>query len=151
MVAKVSTSVGVNRSGIDAAMRAAGQQWGDRVGRRVVTAAKERCPVDEGRLKTSIEYTTKVTNERVTVTVGSPLPYAVYVHEGTGVHGPKGVPIVPKTRQFMKFRYDGKAAVGTTPVEKRGWVFAKSVQGQKPNPFLVNALRDVFPNARQNQ
>jgi len=54
--------------------------------------------------------------------------YALYVHEGTGVHGPAGRPIVPVNAQFLAFEWQG-----------RTW-FLKSVQGQKPNPYADRAI-----------
>lgn len=137
--------VDLHQSTIDAATAAAGQRWGHRIGRRVTNAAKAHCPVDEGRLRASIDYTVDTsTSGRTVVTVGSPLDYAEYFHTGTGIHGPKGTPIVPVSRKALKFRYAGPGGSAAVAKERRGWVFAKSVKGIEPNPFLIDGLRDVL-------
>ena len=78
----------------------------------------------------------------------SPLPYAEYVHEGTGIYGPKGTPIVPVTKKALKFKWDGPGGAVRSK-DKRGYVFAKSVKGQKANPFLARALRTVMGVVRE--
>lgn len=135
-------TVRINRANIAADRSRLGNQWGRRVGRRVQNAARRRAPVDEGTLRNSIEYVVDHRGTRTHITVGSPLPYARYIHEGTGIYGPKGRPIVPTTRQALKFQIKGGSG------RRRGadarWVFAKSVKGVQPNPFLVDALVDVM-------
>lgn len=122
----------------------AARRWADRVGHDVVSEAKQRCPVDEGTLRASITHVTKVGDSSATVVVGSPLPYAEYVHRGTGIHGPYGTPIVPVTREALKFKPKNPAK----SKDKRGYVFAKSVKGQKAQPFLADALRAVMGTIR---
>ncbi|QGJ95812.1 tail completion or Neck1 protein [Gordonia phage EMoore] len=119
-----------------------GERWGDRVGRRVQNAARRRAPVDSGALRNSIEYVVTVGPNRTHVKIGSPLPYARYIHEGTGIYGPQGTPIVPTTRQVLKFQVKGSS--GRRRGRDAPWVFAKSVKGVKPNPFLVDALVEVM-------
>lgn len=61
-------------------------------------------------------------------------PYALAVMKGTGIYGPRGVPITPKRGQYLVFRgRDG------------GLVYAREVRGQRANPFLVNALKAASP------
>lgn len=136
--------VELHHSNIDRAKETAALKWGHKVGRMVTNSAKQKCPVDEGLLRNTIDYTVDTGRERATVTVGTPVHYAKYVHDGTGIHGPHGTPIVPVTAKALKFRYSGPGGSKTTPKEKRGWVFAKSVKGQKPQPFLTDALREVM-------
>ena len=50
---------------------------------------------------------------------------------GTGIHGPKGRKIVPKKGKFLVFE------------GKDGLVFARSVEGMKPQPFLRPAFNKV--------
>lgn len=58
--------------------------------------------------------------------------YGIYVHEGTGVYGPKGMPIIirPKNKAVLKFKIGNRN------------VFAKQVinPGQRPNPFYQRAV-----------
>ncbi|AYR02666.1 hypothetical protein J1765_gp29 [Gordonia phage Gaea] len=140
-------TVRLNRQVIAAEQSRLGMEWGRRVGRRVQNAARRRAPVDEGTLRNSIEYVVDVRGTRTHVTIGSPLPYARYIHEGTGIYGPKGTPIVPVTRQALKFQVKG--ASGRRRGGDAKWVFAKSVRGIKPNPFLVDALVDVMGSLTQ--
>lgn len=121
----------------------AARRWADRIGNRIVAEARQQCPVDEGTLRASITHVTRVKGKRARVIVGSPLDYAAYLHSGTGVHGPKGTPIVPVTRKALKFKWDGPGGAVRSK-DKRGFVFAKSVQGVKPNPFLADALETVM-------
>lgn len=58
-------------------------------------------------------------------------PYAKWVHDGTGVYGPKGVPYGPRTAPFMRFFWEGK------------WHKRKTVQGQAPQPYLRQAVEEA--------
>lgn len=55
------------------------------LGVRVSNRAKERCPVDTGRLRSSIGVTQPLSlgGRRLVVRVGTNVRYAVFVHEGT--------------------------------------------------------------------
>lgn len=142
-------TVRINHGNIDAAKARIGYQWGHRVGRRVQNAAKKRAPVDEGTLRASIDYVVGVTPAGTHVTIGSPLDYARYIHEGTGIYGPKGQPITPVTRQVLKFQVKG--STGKRRGKDAQWVFAKSVKGIRPNPFLVDALIDVMGSVQRRR
>lgn len=135
--------VKLNRRAMNADTKRAATRWANRIGNRIVAEARQTCPVDEGTLRASITHVAKVKGKTATVVVGSPLPYAEYLHAGTGVHGPKGTPIVPVEREALKFKWDGPGKA-TRSKDKRGFVFAKSVQGVKPNPFLADALENVM-------
>ena len=111
---------------------------GNQIGRAVVRVGKQECPVDEGTLRSSISHVVEVGTTSVKVIVGSPLPYAQFVHEGTGIYGPTGTPIRPTRAKNLKFR------AGKGPKSKRQWVTVPQVKGQKPNPFLVRALTAVM-------
>lgn len=107
--------------------------------RRVQNRAQRNVKVDEGHLRNSVDHAVGVFGARVIGRVGTPLIYGLYLHEGTGVHGPRGRPIVPIRRKFLRFEVkSGTAAVGRRPV-----VFAKSVAGVKGDKWLVRALRVV--------
>lgn len=142
----------LHHANIDAAMNRAAVQWGDRVGQAIVNQARANCPTDDGRLKASIAHLVTLGNDRVTIRVGSPLEYAKWVHRGTGIYGPHGKPIVPVTAKALKFR-TGKMmgplprGVKNAPKNRRPFVFAKSVKGSPPSPFLSDALKDVFGSA----
>jgi hypothetical protein len=65
------------------------------------------------------------------VSVGTDLGYARFVHDGTGIFGPKHHYIVPKHGKFLVFTPRGELVA----------VFAKRVKGMEPNPFLRDALK----------
>ena len=54
--------------------------------------------------------------------------YALWVHDGTGVYGPRGTPIVPRTATHLVFEWQG-----------REWRL-RSVKGQQPNPYADRAM-----------
>lgn len=61
--------------------------------------------------------------------VGFNVFYGLFVHEGTGIYGPKGSPIVPIKSKFLRFK-----------IKHGRYIYAKSVKGMQPNPFLRDAL-----------
>ena len=106
---------------------------------------------DTGALAASLEPTVNVYGKLVVGRVGTPLEYARYIHEGTGIYGPKHTPIRPVTAKALRFKPGrmigplpaGKA--GTSPEDRGGFVFARSVKGIPPHPFLIEALERVSP------
>jgi hypothetical protein len=63
--------------------------------------------------------------------------YALYVHDGTGLYGPKKTVIRPKNAKALVFK---SKVYGAKRGKFAGKVVVKSVKGMKPNPFLANAL-----------
>lgn len=117
-------------------MRAAAEARAEAIAQEIVNEARANCPVDNGALRASISSTVAVNGDRCKITVGSPLEYAAYVHEGTGIYGPKNSPIVPVSRDFLRFIPKGGSE----------YVFARSVKGMKPRPFLADAIQTVMGN-----
>lgn len=104
-----------------------------RRGKKVEAAAKrnlERDPrrINNGTLRSSINTRLITVGGQLAVQVGTNLYYAIYVHNGTGIYGPKGTVIRPLTAKALRWRGKG------------GYVFATYVKGMKPNPFLKDAL-----------
>ncbi len=87
-------------------------------GQLVENEAKKNCPVDDGILRASITH--EVDEENLSVTIGSNVEYAPYVHEGTGIYHPEG----------RKTAWKYTTADGQTYIS----------HGQKPNPFLRDAV-----------
>lgn len=76
----------------------------------------------------------KIIKESVTESIIAALvEYASYLEFGTGIFGPAGQPIVAKGNA-MKFEYQGKT------------VFAKSILGQPPQPFLRGSVWYIMDN-----
>lgn len=64
---------------ISAALRGPAQLLLSDIGRKTTNMAKSLCPVDTGRLRSSITYEV----EDLTVRIGSDVEYAIYVEMGT--------------------------------------------------------------------
>jgi phage gpG-like protein len=86
--------------------------------------------VDTGRLRASISTVLVTRDGKPAVLVGTNVNYARWVHDGTGIYGPAGRPIVPRRAKRLRFR----------PKGSRKFVYARQVRGMVPNPFLRNAL-----------
>ncbi len=88
-----------------------------------------RCPVDTGDLAQSITAQITDQGDRVEGVVGTGIDYAVYVHEGTGIHARH-----PELgRQNVPWEYRDELGI------------RQITSGIKPNPFLeeaFNAKRD---------
>jgi hypothetical protein len=105
-----------------------------RVGLQVETRAKTLCPVDSGYLRSSINTRLAVEKAVPVVYVGSHVEYALWVHEGTGIYGPRHTPIRPIHGKYLVFKPKGSTRT----------VYAKQVRGMRGRPFLAQALRDVL-------
>lgn len=109
---------------VHAVFRRLTDPWLVIVGNRVLTEASVRCNVDTGTLRASLY----LSMETLGFKVGSTLPYAIYVHEGTRPHV-----IRPNTARALRFEGAG------------GVVFAKKVNhpGYRGNPFIREAMEAV--------
>lgn len=86
--------------------------------------------IDTGRLRASIAAALVTRNGAPAVLVGTNVFYAKWIHDGTGVHGPRHARIVPKRAKFLRFRPKGSSR----------FVYRRSVAGMVRNQFLKNAL-----------
>lgn len=107
-----------------------------RRGLNVETRAKQALSepprrIDTGRLRASIGTTQVYRNGLPGARVGTTVYYAIFVQRGTGLYGPKRRRIYPKRAQFLRFKPKGASH----------YVYARSVKGMKPNPFLTRGLR----------
>lgn len=126
----------LNSSEIDRILRSeAGPVARDlmRRGLLVESAAKRRISsnpmrVDTGRLRSSITHVLTTQGTNLQVRVGTNVFYALYIHDGTGIYGPRHRMIKPVRAQMLHW------------VGKSGEVFARQVRGIPPNPFLKDAL-----------
>ena len=84
-------------------------------------------PVDTGFLKNSINV--EITDTEIHINM--PL-YGLFLEYGTGIYGPLGRPITPKEKKALKFKIGGKI------------VFAKSVKGMTPRPFVRPVFHQKF-------
>jgi len=88
--------------------------------------------VNTGRLRGSIRTTLVSVAGKPAVRVGTTVFYALYVHDGTGLYGPKHSLIYPRKKKVLRW----KASYG----KKGGYAYARYTRGMRPNPFLKNAL-----------
>lgn len=112
---------------------------------RVESAAKLRCPVDMGRLRSSITHQIVIEHRLGTQVpvgqVGTNVEYAMMVHNGTGIYGPRGAPIVPTHARVMVFT--SRTATRGSSVQTRrpgARVYVRQVAGQRGRPFLKQGL-----------
>lgn len=100
--------------------------------RRLQAYAREYAPVDKGPLRSSItaDVASFPAGNRVTGTVGSPLPYAIWQESGTGIYGPRGGMIKSPTGRLLKFKPKGSPHV----------ISKYEVRGVRPTRFLTRAL-----------
>ena len=111
----------------------------------VLSKAKEKAPRAQGTLSGSINYKIRREGPFAVATVGTNVKYAPYQEYGTGVYGPRGVPITPKNKRVLAWRTGSKSFMGM----KYGgqWHFAKSVKGVRPKKFMQSGLE--FLQSRQ--
>lgn len=142
-MADVRVSGRVDSAAVRALVREAAEKDLRRRGQRVLNAAKTGCPVDEGRLKNSLALELVSGPGGVPVArIGTNLPYAIFVHEGTGVYAGNG-PITPKRASVLRWPVKNNSGSGRRRYKAgktAGFAFAKSVKGVPARPFLRNAL-----------
>lgn len=105
------------------------------IGVAVVNEAKDKAPVDTGELQASIGIIKENESEIIIGHKANPHLkteggwfYPALVHEGTGLFGAKKKRIKPK-----------KAKALNTP-----YGYVKSIAGQKAQPYLSDAAKDVL-------
>lgn len=86
--------------------------------------------IDTGRLRSSITTVPSTRNGELAVLIGTNVKYAIFVHGGTGLYGPRHQVIRPRRGRYLRFKVRGRAR----------YVYAKSVKGMRPNTFLASAL-----------
>jgi hypothetical protein len=104
-----------------------------RRGRKVQRHAQRNVNSRTGALARSIKVRLAMEAGAPGVDVYTDLYYSLWVHDGTGIYGPRGRPIRPRRARYMVFRGSG----GTM-------VYARSVRGQRANPYLRDALRSAL-------
>lgn len=106
-----------------------------RRGKKVESAAKRRISVSPKRVETGnlrSRIDARLFSYRWTYgsRIGTNVFYALWVHNGTGLYGPRHMKILPKKGKYLRFVPKGSSEA----------VFARSVKGMRPNPFLKDAL-----------
>jgi hypothetical protein len=101
-----------------------------RRGELIKLRAQELVGVDTGRLRASIYVRNFTILGNPAVVIGFGTRYGQFHHNGTGLWGPFHRRITPKTAGALVFKPKGSSRT----------VFAASVRGSKPNPFLRDAI-----------
>lgn len=83
-----------------------------------------------GQLAGSIYVKPVTVGGNPAVWVGTGVRHAKWVHNGTGIYGPRRRPIRPTRGKYLVF----------TPKGAKGKIFVREVKGMRPNPFLADAL-----------
>ncbi len=97
---------------------------------KLQATAKELAPVDTNRLRNSILISPAVvTGNTITGSVGTNVTYSVFQEAGTGIYGPLGRPITPKTKKVLAWQ--GKGG---------DWHYAKQVKGVRPKYYMKGSL-----------
>jgi hypothetical protein len=110
-------------------------------GERIKIRAQELVGVDTGRLRASIYVRNFTILGNPAVLIGFGTTYGKFHHNGTGLWGPHRRSIRPKVASALRFTPKGGGPV----------VFAASVRGSKPNPFLKDAIVAGADPARRAQ
>lgn len=87
-----------------------------------------------GRLEAAIKVEVDAANRKARVYIDdAEAPYGKYLEGGTGIYGPKGAPIVPRSSSVLVWT---DRATG----ERR---FARAVSGTRPRRFMTRAFRTL--------
>lgn len=87
--------------------------------------------VDTGLLRSRIDVQFVHTAAgTLAVRVGTNVYYGYWIHEGTGLFGPRHQRIYPKRARYLRFK----------PKGAKKFVYRRSVAGIKPNRYLTHAL-----------
>lgn len=109
---------------------------------RVLNKAKRLCPVDEGRLRSSLAFELRQDKASLVGRVGTNLEYGLFVHEGTGIYAGKGY-ITPKRGKFLRWPVKNNSGTGRRRYKAGAtaqYAYAKRVKGIPGRPYLRDAL-----------
>jgi hypothetical protein len=101
--------------------------------RRTETRAKLNIRVRSGATRASITSSVRTRGTLVVGRVWTPSKVGYWLHEGTGIYGPRGRPIRPVRAQFLRFEVGGRV------------VYACRVRGMPGDRWLVRALEASVP------
>lgn len=99
------------------------------------TYSKINAPKDSGELAASIARDpAQITAQDVRIRVGTHCGYGLFPEKGTGIYGPTGRPIVPKTAMgLLAFKPRGSSHI----------IRVRSVRGQPGQHFMAKSLAET--------
>jgi hypothetical protein len=136
----------LGRGAIAHLIGAHGEAAGDllRRGNRVKNRAQQLVRVNTGVLRSSIHVSpVSEAGGSLSVQVGTNVPYALFVHEGTGLYGPRGALIRPRNASVLRWPAINNSGSGRRRYKAgatAGYVFSRYSRGSPPNHFLTDAL-----------
>ncbi len=96
------------------------------------------CPVDEGRLRASIDHEVTRDTEGLVGKVGTNVDYAIHVERGTGLYEVTVPGVAPSANKGRRITAEGG---GMLRFEIGGEViYRRSIKGMRPQSFLRPAL-----------
>lgn len=101
--------------------------------------------VRTGLLRVSIGVQLRLKSTGRSVRIGTDLYYSYWVHEGTGLYGPRHRVITPKHGKVLVFPSTGRGVPKTG--KWAGKRVVRSVKGMRPNRYLTNALEQTHAGA----
>lgn len=121
---------------VDAGLRRVADELRDEVERQIVAQA-----YDTGRLSRAVvveRHRSGIARRsryvvRSYAGKGEPDALPKWITGGTGIYGPRRRPITPKTARYLRFKPKGSTT----------YVYARSVRGMKPRPYMDDAARVV--------
>lgn len=104
------------------------------IGERLREAAYDHAPKQSTDLARSHIVEESMEGD-LAVRVGPTMDYGLYVHEGTGIHGPKKKPytIKPRRKKALAFKFAGETIVRASVTQ----------EGIEPNPWLEDAWDEI--------
>ena len=112
------------------------RRWSQQV-RSLATA---RAPKDTGRLTSSSSVQMNTHPGLVVGVISFNARHALWVHEGTGIFGPRGRPIRARAGRVMRF----PTGAGGRARRRGGFTYTREARGQRPRRYLVSALRLIM-------
>lgn len=115
-------------------------------------AARANAPTRTSNLVRNIQranvHRTGANTFQGAIGVNRQAPYGLFVEEGTGIFRPGGHPITPKSGRWLVFRDPGTVNTFFSNQRlfhprRKGLVFARSVRGQRPQPFMEEAYHEI--------
>jgi len=123
-----------------------GAVWQDinRRGNRVLNGAISACPYDKGTLRQSLTKEMLTEDGMPVARIGTNIEYAIFVHEGVGLYGPKKRMIVPVNFTVLKWAATNNSGTGRRRYKggkTAAYVYSKRSRGFKGTPFLRDSLK----------
>ncbi len=124
-------------SGVPVVVNVMMHQMMEQLAQNTQAVVKQTAPHNTGALADSINYKIEDQYKQVTATIGTPNPYSKFQEEGTGVYGPTGSPVVPRTARVLAWQSGGIT------------IFARSVRGVQGKHYFQAGLQAAKERIRE--